>query len=143
MAQYHHLQPYFCLSLPQLDLGGNPTHLPPRGTPLEPPNNQQYAHINSFSFPLSTWLVRLWQTYSCLSLPMLDLGEESHPPATQGLAEVGCDRHRVVGGGTGPRVPHTSHVFGNKEKLLIWAYCWLFWGSGGVPLGDRWVIFPP
>ena len=37
--------------------------------------------------------------------------------ATQGLAEVGCDRNRVVGSDTGPRVPHTSHVFGNKEKL--------------------------
>ena len=29
----------------------------------------------------------------------------------------------------------TSHVFGNKEKLLIWAYCWLFGGSDGVALG--------
>ena len=60
-----------------------------------------------------------------------------------GSAEVGCDRNWVVGGDTGPRVPHTNHIFGNKEKLLIWAHCWLFGGSEGVPLGYRWVRFPP
>ena len=54
-----------------------------------------------------------------------------------GPAEIGQDRNRVVDGDTGPRVPHISHVFGDKEKLLIWAYCWLFGGSGGVPLGGR------
>ena len=36
----------------------------------------------------------------------------------KGSAEVGCDRYRVVGGDTGPRVPHTSHVFGDKETLM-------------------------
>ena len=60
-----------------------------------------------------------------------------------GPAKVGWDRNRVVGGDTWPRVLHTSHVFGNKEKLMIWMYCWLFWGSDGVPLGSRWVGFPP
>ena len=40
-----------------------------------------------------------------------------------------------MGGDTGARVPHTSHVFGNKEKLLILAYCWLFEGSEWVALG--------
>ena len=76
------------------------------------------------------------QPYSCLSLSPLDLVGESHPPATQGQAEVGCDRHMDEGGDTRPRVPHTSHVFGDKEKLLIWAYRWLFEGSNRVPL-DR------
>ena len=38
--------------------------------------------------------------------------------------------------------PQTSHVFGNKEKLLIWAYRWLFGGSDRVPLDCRWVGFP-
>ena len=50
-------------------------------------------------------------------------------------ADLRWDRNMVVGGDIGPRVPHTSHVFGNKEKLLIWAYCWLFGGSDGVALG--------
>ena len=31
-----------------------------------------------------------------------------------GPGEVGWDRNRVVGGDTGPRVPHTCHEFGNK-----------------------------
>ena len=60
-----------------------------------------------------------------------------------GPGEVGWDRNRVVGGDTGPRVPHTSHVFGNKEKLMILTYCWLFGGSDGVSLGCRWVRLPP
>ena len=45
MAHYHHLQLCSCLSLPQVDLGRNPTHLQPRGTPSEAPNNQRYAKI--------------------------------------------------------------------------------------------------
>ena len=54
-----------------------------------------------------------------------------------GPAEVDWDRNRVVGSDTGPRVLHTSHVFEDKEKLLIWAHRWLFGGSDGVPLGPR------
>ena len=68
---------------------GNITYLPPRGTLPEPPNHQQYAQINSFSSSPNTWLV--WGTQGtvsppnpCLSLPQLELGGESHPPATQG-----------------------------------------------------------
>ena len=34
-----------------------------------------------------------------------------------GHAEVDWDRNRVVGGVNGPRVSHTSHVFGDKENL--------------------------
>ena len=60
---------------------------------------------------------------------------ESHPPATQGLAEVGCDRHMDVGGDTRPRVPHTSHVFDEKEKLVTWANPWLF----GALMGSPWI----
>ena len=48
-----------------------------------------------------------------------------------------------MGGDTGARVPHSSHVFGNKEKLLNLAYYWLFGGSDWVPLDRRWVGFPP
>ena len=59
-----------------------------------------------------------------------------------GPAKVGWDRNRVVGDDTWPRVLHTSHVYGNKEKLLIWAFCWLFVGSDRVPLDCRWVGFP-
>ena len=56
MTQYHHLQLYSGLSLPQLDLGGDLTHLQSRGTPSEPPNNQQYTQISSFSLLPDTWL---------------------------------------------------------------------------------------
>ena len=60
-----------------------------------------------------------------------------------GPAEVSCDRYRVAIDDTGPRLPHTSYVFGNKEKLLFWAYCWLFERCDGVPLDHSWVGFPP
>ena len=39
-------------------------------------------------------------------------------------------------------MPLITHIFGNKEKLLIWAYRWLFGGSDRVPLDRRWVGFP-
>ena len=67
--------------------------------------------------------------------PGSQVGEITPP----GPAEVGWDQNRVVGGDTVSWVPHTSHVFGDKEKLLIWAYCWMFGGSDGVPLGHQWV----
>ena len=53
-------------------------------------------------------------------------------------AEVGRDQSRVVGGDTGSVVPLTNHLFyvlAVKEKLLFWAYLWLFKGSDGVSLG--------
>ena len=38
-----------------------------------------------------------------------------------GPPEVGLDNIGVVGGDTEPRVPLTSHVYGNKgNTLLIW-----------------------
>ena len=69
-----------------------------------------------------------------------------HEIALLDLAKVGKEQLRVVGGDTGISVPHTSHVFDNqadKEKLLLWAYLWLFRGYNGVPLGYRCVRLPP
>ena len=50
-----------------------------------------------------------------------------------GPPKVRCGCNRVVGGDSESRVPLASHVFGNKEKLLIWAHCWLFGGLMGPP----------
>ena len=91
MTQCHHLQLFSGLNLPQPDLGGNLTHLRPRGTPSEPPNNQQYTQIikvflcrqiHGLYEVLMTQYHHL-QLYCGLSLPQLDLEGESHPLAIQ------------------------------------------------------------
>ena len=51
-----------------------------------------------------------------------------------------------MGGDTGPSFLYISHLFDNKadkQKLLFWAYLWLFGGSDGVPLGRSCVRLPP
>ena len=133
MVQYHHLQPYFCPSLPQLDLEGRIPLTCNLGGPYQSPQTTSHTpkstvflccQIHGYYEALLAQYHHL-QPYSCHSLPQLDL-----------RLQVGR-RNRVVGGDTGLRVPHTCHVLGGKKKLLIWAYCWLLGGSDGVPLGCR------
>ena len=66
------------------------------------------------------------------------------PPGLQvgGIPPPRSSGGGVLGSDIKPRVPHTSHVLSSKEKLSIWAYCWLFGGSDVVPLGCRRVGFP-
>ena len=75
-----------------------------------------------------------------LGPPGSQVGEITPP----GPAEVGWDQNRVVGGDTVSWVPHTSHVFGDKEKL-----CWFGCIAGclGALMGSPWVAggwyYPP
>ena len=59
MLQYHHPQPYSCLSLPKLDLGGEShppaTHCDPNRAPKQPAKR---PYQQSFSLLPNTWLVR-------------------------------------------------------------------------------------
>ena len=43
-------------------------------------------------------------------------------------AEVGGGQNRVVGGDTGPRVPHTTHVFGDRKKTVDLGVSLVVWG---------------
>ena len=68
-----------------------------------------------------------------------------HEIALLDLAKVGKEQIRVLGWDTGISVPHTSHVFvckGENEKLLFWAYLWLFRGYNGDPLCYRCMRLP-
>ena len=61
-------------------------------------------------------------------------------------AEVGQDQSMVTGGYTGHSVLYISHLYdykADKEKLLFWAYLWLFGGSDGVLLGRSCVRLLP
>ena len=91
MAQYHYLQPYSCLSLPQLDLGREFHALATQGDPILAPK-QPAIRPNQKSFsPLpNTWLVR--DTLSPVSPPKTVFlsqptsagpRRKSHLPATQ------------------------------------------------------------
>ena len=101
LAQYHHLQPYFCLSLPQLDLGGESHPPATQVDPIRAPK-QPVICLNQQFFIVVKCMVSL---------------KHSWPSIT-----------------TSNPIPVT---------LLIWPCCWLFGASDGVPLGLRWMRFPP
>ena len=92
MLQYHHPQPYSCLSPPKLDLGGESHPSATQDDPIRAPKQPATRPIQQiFSLLPNTWLVR--GTLGSISPPTtLFLSQptsagprrEFHLPATQG-----------------------------------------------------------
>ena len=90
MARYHHLQPYCCVSLPQLDLEGESHPPSTQGDPIRAPK-QPVIHPNQQSFSLlpNTWLVR--GTLGSVSTPTTLPLSQPTSAGLRGATPLTCD----------------------------------------------------